>query len=154
MARKRSTPVDLSELDGAVAIQEEGVVIQVFNMDGQTPLGFGIRIAGPDSDRAKMARRGMVDDATERGSLEPLTDDERYAQATRYLARLSISFEGSARLDGQVLRNTEADFYKLYQRFRFIRNQIDQGAASREPFLREFEKRSLEPLAEPSETET
>lgn len=152
MPRKRSAPADLSELDKAVAVQEEGIVIPILHMDGTSPLGFGIRVAGPDSERAIKARQIMSMEAIERESLEPLTSDERFVQGTKYLARISISFDGQAKLDGKVLGNTEEDFVKLYRRFRFIREQVDRGAAGREGFLLASETPSSAPSVPSSES--
>lgn len=142
MAKKRKAPDDLSELDEIIRLQEEGLLVQIMHMDGVTPLGFGIYVAGPDSERAVEARRQMSIEAADRESLEPLTPEERFIQATKYLSRISIRFWGRAKLDGRVLSDSEDDFFALYKRFRFIREQVDRGAASREGFLIASEKNS------------
>lgn len=149
----RSAPADLSELDKLVTAQEEGIVVELFNMDGRSPLGFGIRVAGPDSERAAAARRMRAQEFVARQSLEPLSDDEEYVSGTRYLSRICIGFTAPAKLDGVFLQDREEDFYKLFQRFRFIRNQLDVGAANRESFLLSSETSSEEPSEEQSPTE-
>lgn len=150
----RAAPDDLSELDKVVEAQEEGVVVELFNMDGRSPLGFGIRVAGPDSERAASARRARAQEYVARQSLEPLSEDEEYLSGTKYLSRICVGFVGKAKLDGSFLQDREEDFFKLFQRFRFIRNQIDVGAANRESFLLSSEQSSETPSEEQPQTES
>lgn len=138
MARKAKTvapPADLSELDKVIEAQEEGRLIPIVNFDGVSPLGFSIRVAGPDSKMADAARQTMQQELIDRESLEPLTPDERRIQGMRYVSRITMGFEPQAILDGRPLENTPEDAFKLYNRFRFIYKQIDDVAGRREDFL-------------------
>lgn len=141
MAKKKqglAAPTDLSELDQLVAKQAAGVVIDVYNMDGRSPLGFGILIAGPDSDQATEARNTMqseIQALLASGEVDDVDPAQREVVELNYLARISKEFIGKATLDKKPLENTEADFYKLYKRFRFIRLQIDRAHYDRSRFL-------------------
>lgn len=142
---KRSAPTDLSELDTVAQIQEEGIIVDLLNMDGVSPLGFGIRVAGPDSSRADKARDEAQAWLMARESIEPLSATEQAEQNILYLANVSIEIVGTAVLDKVPLTNTFEDFKKLYSRFRFIRQQVDVKAGRREGFLSASEKLSSSP---------
>jgi hypothetical protein len=137
-------PKDLAELDAVTAAQEEGIEVPILHMDGKTPLGFSIRVAGPDSARADAAHERQRQELLARASTEPLTREELLAQGSRFLARISIAFVGRAILDSQVLEDREDDFFRLYQRFRFIRAQVDAEGSRRDRFLSVLQKSSSE----------
>jgi len=130
------TEIDLSSVDAAVKRQEEGILVPILNMDGKTSLGFSIRIAGPDSAKAKAAQEELADELIERGSTERLKASEIGARGVRYLAKVTLGWEPQVKLDGAVLPFSEANALKLYQRFNFIREQIDVKAGQRADFLK------------------
>jgi hypothetical protein len=153
MARKtRQPPADLAELDPVVQQQEEGILVPIMNMDGRSPLGFSVRVAGPDSERAARERENWQTALMARGTVEALTPAERAEFSLNYLVGVTIGWgEGDRiQLDGNILEPTPENFRKLYVRFRFIREQIDLSAGNREDFLAASEKVS----SEPSETES
>lgn len=125
---------DLAELDKVQQAQDVGVLVELKNADRVSPLGFGIQIAGPDSQQAQTARDKMQDAVILLGDTV-ISDMQRREIETRYLARRCIRFSQRAILDGAVLENTEDDFMKLLVRFPFIRRQIDDVANRRTDFL-------------------
>lgn len=154
MARKPKIappPADLAELDKVVEAQSTGKLIPILSFDGVSPLGFSIRVAGPDSPMADAARQMMQQELVDRESLEPLTLDERREQGMLYLSRITMGFEPAAILDGRQLQNTPEDALKLYRRFRFIYRQVDESAGKREDFLPEHDSPS--PTQSESESE-
>lgn len=137
MARKPMKPVeDLSELDSVQKKMDEGIVVPLVNADGITLLGFGIRVAGPDSARGQEARARMQDDFLALGTLDP-SPAQRWEIETRMLARVCIEFDSQnpILMDKKPLENTEEDFYRLMVRFRWIRRQIDMAQGQRDRFL-------------------
>ena len=144
-------PADLAELDKVVTAQEEGRLVPIVNYDGTSPLGFSIRVAGPDSTRADEARAKMQAELVARESLEPLSPDERREQGLRYVARLVMGFEPRARLDGRDLEATEEDALKLFRRFRWIYKQVDDVAGRREDFLSAADSLSPKPSSDGSQ---
>lgn len=137
MARKPIVPKDdLAELDEVVKVHEEGVDVPLLSIDGFSLLGFGIRIAGPESQKYQVARDQMVKDITHAtiSAEGQIADSDRRKIETAFLSRISLAFTGPAKLDGKILENTEEDFVKLYRRFDFIRRQIDGAQANRENF--------------------
>src|SRR3569833_840233 len=131
MARKPTTikaaPADLSELDADLKVHEDGVELPILQIDGVSPIGFGILVAGPESERNSIARDRMARDmaylAATKG--DTMTDAERRQIETAFLSRICIAFTAPAKLDGALLENTEEDFTKLFRRFPYIRRQVD-----------------------------
>lgn len=146
----RKPPADLSEFDPYVQAQEQGLPVEILGPDNESPIGFSIILPGPESNRVQEARDQMQKDLLARESTDPLTPGEQYEQGTRFLARCCIKFLGAAKLDGKILQDTEDDFYKLFVRFRFIRQQVDVKIGRRDRFLAVLDK----PSAKPSKDES
>lgn len=154
MARKPATvkaaPADLSELDAEIKVHEEGVEIPLLQIDGVSPLGFGIIIAGPESERYQMARDAMTREIVQAAAAGQIDDASRRQAETRMLSRLCMAFTAPAKLDGKLLENTEEDFARLMKRFPFIRRQIDVGQANRANFTLSSPEGSSNLSEEPS----
>lgn len=149
MAKKKiAPPADLAELDRVVEAQETGILIPIMHVDGVSPLGFSVRVAGPDSSRAQRAREIMQQELVNRGSLEPLSPAESLEQGVRYLARITMGWEPQIKLDGKILEYSEENAVNLYNRFRFIRQQVDSKAGQRELFLSQSGETSSPPSGE------
>lgn len=136
MAKENTKPVDLSQFDAAIRKQDEGILVPIMGMDGKTPLGFSIRIAGPDSERARAAGEAMTDELIENESLGRLTAKQSAERGIRYLAKVTVGWEPYIMLDGQELAYSEEAAVKLYQRFAFIKEQLDRKGG-RAAFLKE-----------------
>ena len=48
-------PIDLSGFDDMVQRQEDGILVPIKGPDGRSSLGFSIKVAGPDSEKAQEA---------------------------------------------------------------------------------------------------
>lgn len=55
MPKTQAKTFDLASLDAAIKKQDEGIDIDIKGLDGKSPLGFSIKVAGPDSERAAKA---------------------------------------------------------------------------------------------------
>lgn len=144
-----TVPQDLSAFDKVIEAQELGLDVPILHMDGKTPLGWSIRVSGPDSDRTRNARAKLQEEVVARQSVEPLTFDERQEQSCRFLSRTSIGISAEKlhpMLDGKPVETSEAGFYALYKRFSFIREQVEMRGVRREDFL--------EVLSPPSPTQS
>jgi hypothetical protein len=136
MSKTESKPVDLSAFDGAMKLQEEGLLVPIVGMDGKTPLGFSVRIAGPDSERAIAAQEAMGNELIEREDISTLSAKDRRASMVRYLARVTMAFEPYVAIGGQQLSYSEENAVKLYSQYPFIREQVDRSAGKRAAFLK------------------
>ena len=54
----------------------------------------------------------------------------------RWLAKLTLSWEGKVRFDGADHEFSEAAAAALYERFPFVLNQIDRAAGDRSRFTK------------------
>jgi len=134
--KKASKPVDLATFDAAVKKQEDGIAVPILAMDGKTKLGFSIRVAGPDSDRAERAQEELTDELIEQENMTRVQAREATQRGLRYLAKITIGWEPAVILDGQELAYSEDNAFKLYQRFKFIREQVDRAAGNRARFTK------------------
>lgn len=139
-------PVDLSSFDGMVQRQEEGILVRILGPDGKTPLGFSIRVAGPDSEIAQAALDAIQQEVLEQESLDAPTQREIAQRRLSYFAKVTMDFVADARedgvvpdvavkLDGAPLPCSEENATKLYQRFKFILAQVRAKADTRSAFL-------------------
>lgn len=136
MTKKEIAPVDLAQFDAAVAKQEEGILVPILGMDGKSSLGFSIRVAGPDSKRAKGAQEELADELIESENLTRLQAREVADRGFRYLAKVTMGWEPAIVLDGQEMIYSEENAEKLYRRFNFIREQVDRAAGNRTRFTK------------------
>lgn len=138
------TSIDLATFDAAIEQMETGLDVPIIGMDGK-PLGLTIRVAGPDSSRVQAAREAMHQEAVESERLTPLSAAESYAQGTKFLAKLTIGWTPTVTVDGEVLEYTEANAIRVYEKYRFIRQQVDNAAGSRAGFFLASRKPSAKP---------
>lgn len=126
--------VDLDQFVPVLQRQEDGIDVQVKGMDGK-PLGLTIRVAGPDSDRARGAREDLHRELVDAQRVDPLTPGETYAQGSRFLAKVTLGWSPRIKLDGEERECTEANAIRVYDQFRFIREQVDRAAGNRAAFM-------------------
>ena len=140
--------VDLAQFDAAVQRQEDGILVPIYSMDGKTPLGFSIRVAGPDSSRSTEALDAIQQELIDEASLDTPKPSDNANRRLRYFAKVTMGFEPDARadgttpdtaiiLDGAPLPFSEDNAAKLYQRFRFIYQQVVAKADTRAAFLKD-----------------
>ena len=139
--------VDLGQFDAAIEAMETGIDLPIVGMDGK-PLGLTIRIAGPDSARAQAAREALHQEAVESERMTPLSAAETTAQGTRFLAKLTMGWSPKVKVDGEggeELDYSEANAIRVYEKYRFIRQQVDNAAGSRAGFFLASRKPSPKP---------
>ncbi len=128
--------VDLSSFDEAKRRHDEGIDVPILGPDGKTELGFTIRVAGPDSERAQTAQEELADELIDQENLSRLKAREAAQRGIRYLAKLTIGWAPNIILDGQELEFSEDNAAMLYRRHRFIREQVDRAAGNRARFTK------------------
>lgn len=127
--------VDLSQFDEAIERQEKGIEVPILGLDGKTPTGLVIVVAGPDSERARKAREQLHQELVDAQRIDPLTPAEVAAQGTRFLAKLTIGWAPDVKVAGEQLAFTEANAIRVYEKYRFIRQQVDAAAGNRAAFM-------------------
>jgi hypothetical protein len=139
-------PIDLSGFDDMVQRQEEGILVPIKGPDGRSSLGFSIKVAGPDSEKAQEALDAIQAELVEQASLESASARDIAQRRLRYFAKVTLDFVPDKRTDGTVpdvaikldgapLPFSEENAAKLYQRFRFIYQQVQTKADTRAAFL-------------------
>lgn len=134
--KKNAGPIDLSAFDEVVKKQDEGITVDIVGMDGKSPLGLSIRVAGPDSERAQKAQEELADELIDQENLTRLKAKEAAQRGIRYLARITMGWEPAVVLDGKELAYSPENAEKVYARFKFIREQVDRAAGNRARFMK------------------
>ncbi len=96
--------LDLSSLDAAIKRQDEGLAVEIKGLDGKTPLGLTIKVAGPDSQRAQKAQEELADEMIAREELSTKASaKEATERGIKFLARVTLGWEPAVKLDGEEL---------------------------------------------------
>lgn len=135
MSEKKAA-IDLSSFEDAIQKQEKGIDVPILGMDGKTPLGLTIRVAGPDSDRAQKAQEELADELIEQENMTRLNARDAAKRGIKYLARITIGWAPDVVLDGQELAYSPENAERVYTKFRFIREQVDRAAGNRARFIK------------------
>ncbi len=125
--------MDLSTLD-TIAGSDEGAVMTVRHPATNEPIeGMWIRVAGPDSTIAKqrraMIRRKMRGSRSGQMDYNWLDEEARQTRVATTLEWRDISVEG------KLLECTPDNVRKVYERFPWIAEQVDEFQADRANFL-------------------
>ncbi|MGX1096513.1 hypothetical protein [Amorphus sp. MBR-141] len=127
--------LDLGSFDDAVKRQDKGIPVPILSMDGKSEIGLTITVAGPDSERARSAQEAMADELIDRGTNDRPKAKEAVERSLRYLAKITIGWTPSVKLDDKEMGYSEANAAKLYKRLPFIREQVDRAAGDRSRFF-------------------
>lgn len=133
---EKKASIDLAKFDKLAENQEKGADVAILGPDGKTPLGFSIRVAGPDSEKQRKAVETLQNEQLAREDLTELTAEDIGLRRVRGLAMSIISWD-EFQLDGQPYKLTVENATKLFQRFPFIREQVEAKAGKRAAFLKE-----------------
>jgi len=134
--KKTSDTVDLAQFDEMQRRQEDGIDVKILSADGRKPLGFTIKVAGPDSERAMQAREQMADEMVNEADNSIAGLRQRAQYAIKYLGKVTMGWGPRVVVGGEELAYSEENATKLYQRFPFIRDQVDAASSSRARFLK------------------
>jgi len=130
---------DLAKYDEMQKNQEAGRDVPIVDPHGRRIMT--IKIAGPDSKRQKDAIERLVKERIDANETEPLDTYQRELRQVRGLAMATISWDPIV-LDGREVTYSEENATRLYQRFPFIREQVEAAAGSRAGFLKLSEQDS------------
>lgn len=136
MGAAKSGIVDLSSIAESIRRQDEGIVVDILGLDGKTPLGLGIRVAGPDSARAIEAQEELSDELIARQDTDRPKSKEITERGAKYLAKITLGWDQVIRIDGEDRAFSEENALLLYTRFRFIREQVDRASGNRARFTK------------------
>ena len=138
MASKKvgEKPFDLTSLDTNEAA-EKGAVCEIMHPTENTPLGIKITLAGADSDIYRKTVNKSVNKRVQRlrpGQSVPFTAEEQEESGLNLLAICTLAWEGVI-VEGEELPCTQENVKMVYQRFPWIKEQVDQFIGDRANFL-------------------
>lgn len=135
MTKAQGAALDLSAFGAAVKRQNDGIEVDILGMDGETPTGLKIRVAGPDSKRAQAAQETMADELVAQQVDGRMKAADATKRGIRYLAKITLGWSPESINDGEEeFAFSEAAAVKLYTKYRYIREQVDRAAGSRTRF--------------------
>lgn len=148
--KKTAKPVvDLAEYDSLQTKQEEGLDVEIKDPAGR-PIGFTIKVAGPDSERQRDAQQGFVDQRVASMKTGSFDSDELKALHLHVVTESTIGWSEFV-LDGKKFPFSVENAKVLYVRFPWIREQVDLVAGSRARFLTPSDGSLAKPSGAPSE---
>ena len=129
-------PFDLTSLDTSEAA-ETGAVLEVLHPAENTPLGIKITLAGADSDIYRKTVNKNINKRVQRmkpGQSLPFTAEEQEESGLNLLAICTLAWEGVV-VEGEALPCTKENAKMIYQRFPWIKEQVDFFIGDRANFL-------------------
>ena len=130
---------DLSALDSIVDAQENGVDIEILHPGTGEPLGMKFHVVGQDSKPFIKARRKVVSARMGKRAISRKDPEKLERDGLETLACCVVSWstggEPGIKLDGEVLDCNPENVMKVFERFPFIREQVDEVVGDRAAFL-------------------
>lgn len=132
-----SDAFDLASFDSAIEAQEGGLEVEIRGPDGKQlgPNGWRIRIAGPDSKRFRDASAAITQERIDSENAIELTAEDIQKNAVRILAKCTLGWTPII-MGGKEIECTEANARKIYEKYSFVREQLERKAGNRRAFFR------------------
>lgn len=132
-----SDTFDLASLDPLIEAQESGMEVEIKGPDGKQlgSNGWRIRIAGPDSKRFRDASAAITQERIDAGNVGDTSADDIRRNAIRILAKCTLSWTPII-MGGTDVPCTEANARAIYEKYQFVRDQLEQKAGNRRVFFR------------------
>lgn len=125
---------DLADFDDLIAYQDRGAECVITDPVDGTPTDIVLIVAGPDSDTQRRARLATTDALMAYAGRPPADEQERLA--IEQLAKCVVGWR--VKQGGADVPFSFSAAVRLLTKFRFIREQVDAFAASREPYSRKM----------------
>ena len=125
--------MDLTQFD-VVSPANEGVWMNLEHPVTGEPLDVKIKLAGVDSDYYKKELRKQQNKKFKKG-FRKLSAEELEADTIELLVACTLDWEG-VELEGQALECNPENVRKIYKRFPWIREQVDNFINDRANFLK------------------
>lgn len=135
---KPKTTIDLSKID-TIAGANAGFDVQIYHPGTNEDLGITIKVLGKDSDEFRKIsqaqskkRMAKISKAGFRNSNVPLEEIER--DGLELMAACTKAWTGVV-IDGKALECNAVNAIELYERFPWIREQVDLAIGDRANFI-------------------
>jgi hypothetical protein len=136
--------VDLNAFD-TVTAANEGAVLELRGPNGEPLKQDGgkkpvsITLYGADSEVARKARNAAANRYLKQRGKVQITAEGSEADALSFLAKCTAAWDGIV-VDGKALPCDRENVMQVYERFPFIREQVDEFIADRANFLKASSK--------------
>lgn len=127
--------VDLTQFADLIPAQEEGIVVDILHPATGEPIGVTIKVAGPDSQRARKARQSVMNANLRSNPASKPTAVEIEASARKITAKSVISWEGVSEQE-TPLECTVENVQRVFADYPFIYEQVSIAAANRAGFIK------------------
>lgn len=127
--------VDLSEFSNLAQVQEDGIDVSILHPKTGESLGITIKVAGPDSDRQKKARRAVQTERLNMSRNKRPTVPELEADGLKVTVASIISWDGVVD-GGQSIDLTPENATTILTKYPFIREQLDAAVGDRAGFIK------------------
>lgn len=131
--------IDLSLLDENLALQEEGIAVDIVGPTNK-PTGLKIFIFGPDSSRAMSASRELQEqiekEAAKEGNLDLDSPEQQRRRQITYLAKVTKGWNKPPTVKGEQVTFSEENAILLYTTYPIIENQVRFAADRRSSFTK------------------
>ena len=129
--------VDLSALAESVKRQTEGIEVEIVGLDGETPTGLKIRVAGPDSEKGQRAHQETTDWLISQqvdGKVRAVAAAERNIT---HIAKVTLGWSPEVITDGEEeFPFSQEAAARLYTKYRYVREQVEKAANNRLRFTK------------------
>lgn len=126
---------DLSDFAGLSQAQEDGIDVPILHPKTGEGLGITIKVAGPDSERQKKARRAVQTERLNMSRNKRPTVPELEADGLKVTVASIISWDGVIE-NGQKVELTPESATTILMKYPFIREQIDSAVGDRAGFIK------------------
>lgn len=126
---------DLSDFAGLSQAQEEGIDVSILHPKTGESLGITIKVAGPDSERQKKARRAVQTERLNMSRNKRPTVPELEADGLKVTVASIISWDGVIE-NGQAVELTPENATAILVKYPFIREQLDSAVGDRAGFMK------------------
>lgn len=123
------------ELAALQQAQEEGTDVHIMHPISGEDTGMVIRVAGPDSERARKARNDSTTKKIKARRLAKLDGEELDDDNRMNLAKMVISWSGFV-YNGQPIPCAPDRVAKVFRDFPFIYEQVNLAAGDRGSFIK------------------
>lgn len=124
---------DLAQLD-LTAKSNDGEWLELEHPVTGEPLGIKIKLAGVDSDIYKKQLRKLQDRRLRKG-LRTITAEEFEEEQLQLLVACTLDWKGMI-YEGKELEPTKENIRMIYEKFGWIREQVDNFIGDRRNFLK------------------
>lgn len=130
---------DLASLDPMIEAQESGMEVDIKGPDGKPlgPNGWRIRIAGPDSKRFREASAAITQERIDSENPGDLSAEDIQKNSIRILAKCTLGWTPII-MGGKEVECSEVNARKIYEKYSFVREQLERKAGNRRAFFRDL----------------